>query len=94
MLAELKTLGEWNGQRIYCHPADETYVNASQMAKPFGKKWNDYWRLKSTQSFIEALAFDTGIPASKLVDVRRGGSCFDCRVPGIVTLERVTAGAD
>ena len=52
----------------------DTMVNATQMAKPFGKKFNDWFRLQSTQDFIQAYFTETGIPASAQYQVFKGGN--------------------
>ena len=46
-------------------------VNATQMAKPYGKLPNEWLRLTSTLSFLEALEDTTGFPRS-LVETKEG----------------------
>lgn len=48
------------------------YVDATGLCRQRGKKLNHYLENKGTQELIEALASDTGIPASDLVQVRKG----------------------
>lgn len=67
------TIRVFNQQGISQRNADG-YMDATAMCKANGKKFNDYWRNKSTQEFVEALATDAGIPASGLVEVRKGGT--------------------
>ena len=43
------------------------------MCKALKKQWHDFYRLDSTNSFIEALSTETGIPVSVLVETKRGG---------------------
>ena len=43
------------------------------MCKIAGKRWNDYATNQSTKEFIKALAIDTGIPVSNLIQIIRGG---------------------
>lgn len=49
------------------------YFNATAMCKSVGKKINDYGRLATTQAFINELSSETGIPASGLVQIVKGG---------------------
>lgn len=57
----------------------EVMVNATEMAKVFGKKPNDFLRLKSTMEFIDAYKVARGIPEadfSGLIDIVNGGAYF------------------
>ncbi|TXN79289.1 KilA-N domain-containing protein [Methylobacterium sp. WL8] len=49
------------------------YINATAMCQATGKKWNHYASNDSTKAFISALAADTGIPATVLVQSLSGG---------------------
>lgn len=49
-------------------------VNATEMAKPFGKLVGDWLRLKATTEFTEALSADMHIPISALIQVVKGGN--------------------
>ena len=49
-------------------------VNATEMAKPFGKLVGDWLRLKTTTEFTEALSTDMQIPISALIQVVKGGN--------------------
>ena len=49
------------------------YVNATAMCKAAGKKWNDYYRLATTDPFVAELSSETGIPATELIQSVRGG---------------------
>jgi hypothetical protein len=53
---------------------NDGYLCATDMCNAFDKKWNDYYKTKSTKEFIDALVYDTNIIASKLIDIRRGGN--------------------
>lgn len=55
------------------------YINATAMCKAAGRKWNDYHRLNSTEAYLKALAAETGIPVSTLVQSVTGG---DIRLQG------------
>jgi len=50
------------------------YINATAMCQAAGKKINDYGRLSTTQAFLNELSSDTGIPATELVQIIRGGT--------------------
>lgn len=52
----------------------ELMVNATQMALPFGKKPNEFVRLRSTQEYLDALESVTGIPRNTLIQTFRGNS--------------------
>lgn len=52
------------------------YINATQMAKVFGKKPDDYLRTKSTKEFIEAISASHKCEPTDLVIVRNGGDNF------------------
>lgn len=49
------------------------YINATGICKAAGKNFADYWRLTSTQEFVEALAADMGIPITGLIEQVKGG---------------------
>ncbi len=50
------------------------YVCLTDMAQVSKKRVNDYLTNTTTKEYVEALAVDTGIPASALVKVFKGGS--------------------
>ena len=62
---------EVNGLQIG-QRCDDGYINLTKMAQANGKKLNDYLRLDITKAFLEELSMDTGIPVSKLTQIRRG----------------------
>lgn len=49
-------------------------INATQMAKPFGKRPNDYLDLPSSLELIKAITRKSGIAMNQLVRTVRGGS--------------------
>lgn len=49
-------------------------INATQMAKPFGKLVGDWVRLKSTTEFMKALSTDMQIHISALIQTVKGGN--------------------
>ena len=50
------------------------YVNATALCKAGGKLFNDYSRGKQTQAYVRALESDTGVPDSKLIQIKKGGN--------------------
>jgi hypothetical protein len=49
------------------------YFNATALCKAAGKRFSNYYQLESTTEYLQALQVDTGITASELVQVRKGG---------------------
>ena len=43
---------------------DDGYINASELCKAAGKKFNDWSRLDTTKEYLEVLSVETGIPVS------------------------------
>ncbi len=73
-----------NDQAIAQRTSDG-YISATAMCKAAKKKWADYFRLESTQEYLQALSQDLGlivivnnptphIPTSALVETFRGGN--------------------
>jgi hypothetical protein len=54
-------------------PVTTGYVNATLMCKACGKLWNNYWRNRETQEFINELSAETRIRVSDLVISIKGG---------------------
>ena len=50
------------------------YINATRLCQQVGKLFADYHRLALTQSFLQELSADMGIPISGLVQIIRGGN--------------------
>ena len=65
---------DYNGTIIHFSKGDNVMVNATEMAKPFGKLVGDWLRLKTTTEFAEALSADMHIPISALIQVVKGGN--------------------
>lgn len=65
---------QYNGSPITFYKDDNVMVNATEMAKPFGKLVGDWLRLKATTEFTEALSADMRIPISALIQVVKGGN--------------------
>lgn len=53
---------------------DTVYVNATEMAKPFGKKPNDYLRLAGTEELIQACARKNRTSVNQLVITQMGST--------------------
>lgn len=64
----------YNGNGVTFRKGDSVMVNATEMAKPFGKRPNDFLSAKSTQELISSLSAKTGISATALVVVNQGGN--------------------
>jgi len=62
-----------NNVVITSRPIDH-YVNATQLCQAGGKKFNDWLRLDTTKELINELSAEAGIPASALVQTKRGGN--------------------
>ena len=62
-----------NNVNITSRPIDH-YVNATQLCQAGGKKFNDWFRLDTTKELIRALESDAGIPASQLIEIKKGQS--------------------
>lgn len=65
---------QYNGSPITFYKDDNVMVNATEMAKPFGKLVGDWLRLKATTELTEALSADMHIPISALIQVVKGGN--------------------
>ena len=65
---------DYNGYNITFNKGDNLMVNATEMARPFGKRPNDFLSAKSTQELIASLSAKTGISATGLVIVNQGGN--------------------
>ena len=64
-----------NGREL-CLEVNTTngYFNATLMCKSAGKKWNDYYRNKTTSSYLQCLSSTAGIVATDLVYQSGGGN--------------------
>jgi polyhydroxyalkanoate synthesis regulator phasin len=63
----------FEGQQITIRPSDG-YWNATEMCKRYGRKVNDFARLKGSKDYLEALSSVTGIPVTELVQQIQGGT--------------------
>jgi hypothetical protein len=62
-----------NNVVITSRPLDH-YVNATQLCQAGGKKFSHWFSLDTTKELINELSADAGIPASGLVETKRGGN--------------------
>ena len=65
---------DYKGSQISFNKGKNVMINATEMAKPFGKLVGDWIRLKSTSEFTEALSADMQIPISALIQTVKGGN--------------------
>lgn len=66
-------------------PGETTMVNATEMAKPFGKRPTDWLRLPNTQDFIRKLAEvrKSHFGSNEYVITSKGGNDLSTRGRGI-----------
>ena len=65
---------EYLGNNIQFKMVDgHVYANATSMCKAFGKKVNDWLRLKATEDMLNEVSSETGILATTLILVNKGG---------------------
>jgi len=65
---------QYNGSDITFNSGQSVMVNATQMAKSFGKTTKDWTRLKSTKEFLNTLSSVRQIRLTELVKVTQGGN--------------------
>jgi hypothetical protein len=54
--------------------SEDNYINANQLCQAGGKKFSHWYSLDITKQLINELASDAGIPASQLIDIKKGNS--------------------
>ena len=64
---------DYKGSEISFINGDSVMINATQMAKPFGKRPIDYLRLPSTNELLNAIVRKSHIDENQLVRTERGG---------------------
>lgn len=64
----------YNGNPVTFDTEAGLMVNATEMAKPFGKMAKDWLNNKSTKHFINTLSAVRTIPLTGLVVVKQGGN--------------------
>ena len=68
-------LFNYNGNNVsFRKESDNVFVNATEMAKTFGKRTSDWLALKQTNDLINSLSAKTGIPVTGLTIVNQGGN--------------------
>ena len=65
---------DYNNHPITFSQKENVMVNATQMAKAFGKFPADWLRQKSTKKFVKALSSEIGAPISALIHIVKGGN--------------------
>lgn len=63
----------YNGNNVTFEKGNNVMINATQMAKLFGKRPNDYLSLPSTKELIVAITRKSGIVDNQLITIVRGG---------------------
>jgi len=61
-------------QNVIEYRKSDGYINATQLCKAGGKKFSHWINLESTKELICVFASDAGIPASLLIDIKKGNS--------------------
>lgn len=65
---------QYNGSSITFQKGDNVMVNATEMAKPFGKLAKDWLSNKTTKEFLSTLSAVRTIPLTGLVEIKQGGN--------------------
>lgn len=65
---------QYNGSPITFQKGDSVMINATEMAKPFGKLAKDWLSNKSTKDFLSTLSAVRTIPLTGLVEIKQGGN--------------------
>jgi len=63
-----------DGEDLSISVRPDGFVNATQLCKAGKKKFNDWKRLDTTQQLIQVIIADAGIPASAIIDIKKGGN--------------------
>lgn len=67
---------DYKGSKISFISDKNVMVNATQMAKPFGKRPNDYLSLATTNKLIKAITKKSGISENQIVTTKAGTPQF------------------
>ena len=65
---------DYNGNSISFDRSDGVMVNATQMAKPFGKRTHDWLKQASVKEFLETLSVARKVVTENLVYIKQGGT--------------------
>jgi len=68
----IQVLKEYNGRKIRIRPSNR-YVSLTDMAKASGKLFANWFQLKGTKSYLDALSGVVGITITELVEINQGG---------------------
>lgn len=71
---ETPVIYNYKGSKISFMSGKNLMINATQMAKSFGKRTSDFLSSKQTNELISSLSAKTGIPVTGLVIVNQGGN--------------------
>lgn len=71
---ETSTIFSYNGNEVSFDTKDDVMVNATQLAKIYGKRPNDYLSLPATNQLINAITRKYGISENQLVISKAGSS--------------------
>lgn len=72
MANELNQIFLYGGSPVSFKKGDSVMVNATEMAKPFGKRPNDYLSLPSTNELLNAITRKSGISVNQLITTKPG----------------------
>lgn len=70
----LSKVFNYNGSKITFNKNGVVRINATEMAKPFGKLAKDWLSNKSTKEFLASLSAVRRIPLTGLVIIKQGGN--------------------
>ncbi|MTC44255.1 KilA-N domain-containing protein [Providencia sp. wls1922] len=73
---ELPLISRQENNVVISQRAHDGYINATAMCQAAGKRLNHYLDNASSKAFISELSIDTGIPASELIQIVRGGNPY------------------
>ena len=76
MLEKVNQIFQYNGSPVTFQKGDSVMVNATEMAKAFGKKLIDFLRLPSTNQLIDAIVRKSHISENQVVIQRQGAPQF------------------
>lgn len=77
IMSELSEIFSYNGNDVTFKTVDDvTYVNATEMAKYFNRRTNDYLSLVSTNALVKAITRKTGKSENQLVIKKTGMPVF------------------
>ena len=72
MLEKVNQIFQYNGSPVTFQKGDSVMVNATEMAKPFGKRATHWLNNQQTKDFVSALSGVRNLTPSDLVKVTNG----------------------